>query len=146
MKRRLRPTLALAAIAGLLALWTFALKRPTSYGYLVAIPLHTESAVCADSRDTVVFLSKSRSVEIDGQPIDATAFGSQLERIYRRQVERVMFLKADPELEFQEVVSLIGRAKHAVPNLHIGIVTPAVEKEPCLAIPYRPQPLPLPES
>ena len=100
---------------------------------------------CGDGRDIVVVLPRHNSIQINLDAIDPLVFGSRLHQIYRNRVERVVFLKADSNLEFQEVVSVIDRAQNAVPGLRIGLITPSVEGEPCLAIPLRREPLPLPE-
>ncbi len=54
--------------------------------------------------------------------------------IYRLRAERLLLIKADPNLSFQDVANIIDVANGSVENLFVTLVTPGAEKEPCLFI------------
>ncbi|HEV2022424.1 MAG TPA: hypothetical protein VGQ94_07825 [Terriglobales bacterium] len=146
MKRRLYLTLVLTVVASLLAIRAITRKQFPSQGYAIAVPLHMKPGACGDWRGTLVLLSKQGSIQINQQTIATNAFPSELQQIYRSRTERVLWVKADPQLDAQEVLTVIDHANSAVPDLQIGLLTPTAEKEPCLAIPFPRRPLPLPEK
>ena len=52
--------------------------------------------------------------------------GTRLEEIFKTRAERVVFVKADPDLEYQSVAKAIDAAKGAGID-KVGLMTPGVE-------------------
>ena len=50
---------------------------------------------------------------------------SKLNEIFSTRAEKVMFVKGDPNLDFQAVASVIDSG-HAVGVDHIGLITPKI--------------------
>jgi biopolymer transport protein ExbD len=55
-----------------------------------------------------------------------TRLGPRLEEIFKTRAERVVFVKGDPGLEFQQVAQVIDAAKGAGID-KVGLMTAAVE-------------------
>ena len=55
-----------------------------------------------------------------------TALESELNTIYSMRAEKVMFVKGDPNLDFQAVATVIDMG-HSVGVDHIGLITPKME-------------------
>ena len=58
--------------------------------------------------------------------MDMNRLGARLEEVFKTRAERVVFVKADPDLEFQTVAQAIDIAKGAGID-KIGLMTPKVE-------------------
>ena len=58
--------------------------------------------------------------------MDVARLGPRLEDVFKTRAERVVFVKADPDLEFREVAQAIDIAKGAGID-KIGLMTPRVE-------------------
>ncbi len=77
-------------------------------------------------RTVVIIINKDRSMELNSEPINENTLGPRLEEVFKTRAERVVFVKADPDLEFQLVARAIDIAKGAGID-KIGIMTPKVE-------------------
>lgn len=77
-------------------------------------------------RTVVIIINKDRSMELNTEPITEAKLGARLEEVFKTRAERVVFVKADPDLEFQLVARAIDIAKGAGID-KIGIMTPKVE-------------------
>jgi biopolymer transport protein ExbD len=62
---------------------------------------------------------------INETPVAKTDLESKLNDIYASRAEKVMFVKGDPNLDFQAVASVIDIG-HAVGVDHIGLITPKI--------------------
>ncbi len=82
----------------------------------------TESA----DRTVVIIINKDRSMMLNTETTDENRLGSRLEEIFKTRAERVVFVKADPDLEFQVVARAIDIAKGAGID-KIGLMTAKVE-------------------
>lgn len=122
------PALAIA-IAGFM---TFASFHPST-GFYVELP-HVIRDYCGDLDVTILAMSKEKVLTIDSKPVPRKTLATRLSDIYRLRAERVLFVKADPNLSFQDVASTIDVANGSVENLYVTLVTPGAEKEPCLVI------------
>ncbi len=80
----------------------------------------------ADLRTVVVVINRDGSMQINQEPTDEQRLGPRLEEIFKTRAERVVFVKGDPELEFQQVARVIDIAKGAGID-KVGLMTPAVE-------------------
>jgi len=66
------------------------------------------------------------SYMINETPVAKSDLESKLNEIYSTRAEKVMFVKGDPNLDFQAVASVIDIG-HAVGVDHIGLVTPKMQ-------------------
>lgn len=69
--------------------------------------------------------SGAPSYMINETPVAKTDLESKLNEIYATRAEKVMFVKGDPNLDFQAVASVID-VGHAVGVDHIGLITPKI--------------------
>jgi biopolymer transport protein TolR len=65
------------------------------------------------------------SYMINETPVAKNDLESKLNEIYSTRAEKVMFIKGDPNLDFQEVASVIDMGK-GIGVDHIGIITPKI--------------------
>jgi biopolymer transport protein TolR len=77
-------------------------------------------------RTVVIIIEKDKSMKLNNEPIDEARLGPRLEEVFRTRAERVVFVKADPDLEFQVVARAIDIAKGAQID-KIGLMTPKIE-------------------
>ncbi len=80
----------------------------------------------ADQRTVVVVIERDGSMFINQEPTDETRLGPRLEDIFKTRAERVVFVKGDPELEFQSVARVIDIAKGAGID-KVGLMTAKIE-------------------
>jgi biopolymer transport protein TolR len=62
---------------------------------------------------------------INEKPFPKSGLESELNEIFSSRAEKVMFVKGDPNLDFQAIASVIDIA-HAVGVDHIGLITPKI--------------------
>jgi len=115
--------------------------RPS--GFYVELVAHTSSSECGDGRKIVLQILKGHTFKINSETVLSEDLKGQLREIFRTRAERVLLIRADPDVSFQEVVSAIDAAEGDVTNLHVVLLTPEGEKEPCWVI-KSPPPLPVP--
>ncbi|MGA7522397.1 MAG: biopolymer transporter ExbD [Acidobacteriaceae bacterium] len=91
-------------------------------------PKHQEQQ--QDTRTIVVQIQAGPggqpSYMINNQPFAKNALQEELNTIFSMRAEKVMFVKGDPNLDFQDVASVIDIG-HAVGVDHIGLITPKME-------------------
>jgi biopolymer transport protein ExbD len=64
------------------------------------------------------------------QDVKRSELAQRLEEVFRTRAERLLFVKADPNLPFQSVAEVIDISK---PHVNfVALLTPAVEKGFCL--------------
>ena len=63
------------------------------------------------------------ALSINQQPVEWEALRARLIEIYKTRAERVMFVKADRNIDFEEVANVIDTAHGAFPDMKIGLVT-----------------------
>lgn len=118
------------AIAGFM---TFASFR-TPKGFYVELPAHVYRDNCGDFDLTILEMSKEKLLTINSKPVLRETLATRLSDLYRLRAERLLLVKANPNLSFQDVASIIDVANGSVKNLYVTLVTPGAEKEPCLVI------------
>ncbi|MCZ2153801.1 MAG: biopolymer transporter ExbD [Bryobacterales bacterium] len=79
-----------------------------------------------DDRTVVIQIAADGSLKINDEATDAVRMGPRLEEIFKTRAERVVFVKADPSLEYRNVAQAIDIAKGAGID-KVGLMTPAVE-------------------
>jgi len=77
-------------------------------------------------RTVVIVIDKQKHMKLNQEDIDVTHLGARLEEIFKTRAERVVFVKGDPDLEYQTVAQAIDIAKGAGID-KIGLMTPQVE-------------------
>jgi len=79
-----------------------------------------------DQRTVVIIIDKDKKMHLNNEDITEQALGARLEQIFKTRAERVVFVKADPDLEYETVAKAIDIAKGAQMD-KIGLMTPKVE-------------------
>jgi len=77
-------------------------------------------------RTVVIVIDKDKKMHINNEDTDEQKLGDRLEAIFKTRAERVVFVKGDPDLEYQTVAKAIDIAKGAQME-KIGLMTPKVE-------------------
>ena len=77
-------------------------------------------------RTVVIVIDKDKKMHINNEDTDMQKLGPRLEQIFKTRAERVVFVKGDPDLEYQAVAQAIDVAKGAQID-KIGLMTPKVE-------------------
>jgi len=77
-------------------------------------------------RTVVIVINKDRTMMLNAEPITESNLGSRLEAVFATRAERVVFVKGDPDLEFQAVARAIDIAKGAGID-KVGLMTAKVE-------------------
>jgi biopolymer transport protein ExbD len=77
-------------------------------------------------RTVVIVIDKDKSMHINNEDTDMDKLGPRLEQIFKTRAERVVFVKGDPDLEYQVVARAIDIAKGAQMD-KVGLMTPKVE-------------------
>lgn len=80
----------------------------------------------ADQRTVVIVINKDKSMMINQEPTDETKLGPRLEEIFKTRAERLVFVKGDPDLEYQYVAKAIDIA-HGAGIDKVGLMTQKVE-------------------
>ena len=76
----------------------------------------------SDLRTVVIVLNKDHSMLINAEPTDEARLGQRLEEIFKTRAERVVFVKGDPDLDFQTVAHAIDIAKGAAID-KVGLIS-----------------------
>src|SRR5580698_2812553 len=77
-------------------------------------------------RTVVIVIDKDKSMHINNEDTDMDKLGPRLEQIFKTRAERVVFVKGDPDLEYQVVARAIDVAKGAQMD-KVGLMTPKLE-------------------
>lgn len=77
-------------------------------------------------RTVVIIIDKDKKMHLNNEDTDSKRLGTRLEEIFKTRAERIVFVKADPDLEFQTVAEAIDIAKGAQMD-KIGLMTPKIE-------------------
>ena len=80
----------------------------------------------ANDRTVVIVINKDKTMLINTEATDEAKLGPRLEEIFKTRAERVVFVKGDPDLEFQYVAKAIDIAKGAGID-KVGLMTAKVE-------------------
>jgi biopolymer transport protein ExbD len=78
-------------------------------------------------RTVVIVIEKDKSMKLNQDPITEPRLGARLEEVFKTRAERVVFVKADPDLDFEIVAHAIDIAKGAGID-KIGLMTPKIEE------------------
>ncbi len=81
----------------------------------------------SDVRTVVIQVEKDKTMKINQEVTDEIKLGPRLEEIFKTRAERVVFVKGDPDVEFQYVATAIDIAKGAGID-KVGLMTPKMEE------------------
>ena len=77
-------------------------------------------------RTVVIVSDKDKSMKLNQDPIQESQLQDRLMEVFKTRAERVVFVKGDPDLDFQTVAHAIDIAKGA--NMDkVGLMTPKAE-------------------
>jgi len=79
-----------------------------------------------NDRTVVIIIDKDKKMHLNNEDTDMAKLGNRLEEIFKTRAERVVFIKGDPDLEYQIVAQTIDVAKGAGMD-RIGLMTPKIE-------------------
>lgn len=77
-------------------------------------------------RTVVIIINKDRTMMLNTEPVSEDRLQDRLLDVFKTRAERVCFVKADPDLEFQHVAKAIDIAKGAQMD-KVGLMTAKVE-------------------
>jgi biopolymer transport protein TolR len=77
-------------------------------------------------RTVVIIIDKDKRMHLNNEDTDEDKLGARLEQIFKTRAERVIFVKGDPDLEYETVAKAIDIAKGAAID-KIGLMTPKIE-------------------
>ncbi|HWY47100.1 MAG TPA: biopolymer transporter ExbD [Bryobacteraceae bacterium] len=77
-------------------------------------------------RTVVIVIDKDKKMHLNNEDTDMQKLGARLEDIFKTRAERVVFVKGDPDLDYEVVAKAIDIAKGAGMD-KIGLMTPKVE-------------------
>src|SRR5881296_1534592 len=80
----------------------------------------------ADQRTVVIQIDRNKVMTINQEPTTEQALGARLEEIFKTRAERLIFVKGDPDLEYQYVARAIDIA-HGAEIDKVGLMTAKVE-------------------
>jgi biopolymer transport protein TolR len=80
----------------------------------------------SDQRTVVVVIDKDHHMMINTEETDENRLGPRLAEIFKTRAERVVFIKGDPNLEYQWVAKAIDIA-HGAGIDKVGLMTAKVE-------------------
>jgi biopolymer transport protein TolR len=80
----------------------------------------------SDQRTVVIVIDKDHKMFINQDPVQENVLGTRLTDIFKTRAERVVFVKGDPDLEFQWVAKAIDIA-HGAGIDKVGLMTAKVE-------------------
>ncbi|MCC6538231.1 MAG: biopolymer transporter ExbD [Bryobacterales bacterium] len=100
---------------------------PKGLESLVPQPAPPNQSSAADVRTVVISINKDRTLLINQESSNYETLGERLEEIFKTRAERVVFVKGDPDVEFQYVARAIDIAKGAGLD-KVGLMTPKMEQ------------------
>ena len=77
-------------------------------------------------RTVVIVIDKDKSMHLNQDPIEESQLQSRLVDVFKTRAERVVFVKGDPDLDYQTVAHAIDIAKGAQID-KVGLMTPKAE-------------------
>lgn len=79
-----------------------------------------------NNRTVVIIIDKNKTMMLNQEPITEERLGARLEEVFKTRADRVVFVKGDPDLEYQYVARAIDIAKGAGLD-KVGLMTPKAE-------------------
>jgi hypothetical protein len=80
----------------------------------------------------VLSISKQHSVRLNYGTVPMGSLGDLLKVIFSERYDHTLFVRADPDITFREVLDVLDQAQGAVPDMHFVLLTPGPEETaPC---------------
>lgn len=79
-----------------------------------------------NDRTVVIIIDKDKKMHLNNEDTDEQKLGNRLEEIFKTRAERVVFVKGDPDLDYETVAKAIDIAKGAQMD-KVGLMTPKIE-------------------
>jgi biopolymer transport protein TolR len=89
---------------------------PSPHGFDAAIPQPAKRELPQPDASLVITVTGGNTVRLNDEPIELAALHDRLLVIFRSAPDRPLFLRADPNLEFQQIAQVIDIAKGAGMN------------------------------
>jgi biopolymer transport protein ExbD len=99
---------------------------PKGLDALIPQPPPKDAPPPSVDRTVVIILNKDKSMMLNTEPISEDRLAERLLEVFKTRAERVVFVKADPDLEFQAVAKAIDIAKGAQMD-KVGLMTAKME-------------------
>jgi biopolymer transport protein TolR len=77
------------------------------------IPKKTQTQISEQAPKIVLEIAPDGSMKINTQPVAAGGLEARLREIYTGRSDRLLFVKADPEVIYQEVIAALDAARGA---------------------------------
>ncbi len=78
-------------------------------------------------RTVVVQVLDGNQLKINQEPVTWDQLGNRLVDIFKTRAEKIMFVKADNDIPFQDVAQVFDIARGADPAIQVGILTPKIQ-------------------
>ena len=82
-------------------------------------------------RTVVIEISRTatgeENISINRQPVAPAEVESRIRDIYKARAERVLFIKAANDMDFENVSDIIDAAHAAFPDINVGLITAKIE-------------------
>jgi biopolymer transport protein TolR len=89
-------------------------------------PPPNQKPTLSDQRTVVIVIDKDHHMMINSEPTDENQLGGRLAEIFKTRAERVVFVKADGDLEYHGVAKAIDIA-HGAGIDKVGLMTAKME-------------------
>ena len=89
-------------------------------------PPNTPPPPPGQDRTVVIVIDKDKTMHLNQDAIDVNQLEARLIDVFKTRAERVVFVKGDPDLDFQTVAHAIDIAKGASID-KVGLMTPKAE-------------------
>jgi biopolymer transport protein TolR len=89
-------------------------------------PPNTPPPPPGEDRTVVIVIDKDKSMHLNQDPITERELGTRLIDVFKTRAERVVFVKGDPDLDYEVVARAIDIAKGAQID-KVGLMTPKAE-------------------
>jgi biopolymer transport protein ExbD len=124
--------LLILTLSATVGFWGWNRLSRRSTGIYVGLPAHTSDPECAFS-SIVLNISKPHSVKLNYDSVRFESLPATLKHVYGERYDQILFVRADSDVTFQDVMEIIDSARRAVPDVHLILLTPGLERiQPCL--------------
>jgi biopolymer transport protein ExbD len=99
--------------------------HPRSAGIYVQLPADSPRLGFSN---LVLTISKQYSVKINYDPVPIESLADRFKVRYGLRYKHVLLIRADPDVNFQEVMDVIDVAQGAVADMQLVVITPRAKK------------------
>jgi biopolymer transport protein TolR len=109
----------------------------TSRGFPVVVAF-SRLGECGDGRIVIVEVLRGGSLRLNSEDVKRDLLETRLHDIFQTRVERVVFIRADPEVPYGQVAEAIDVASRQVDYVAILPHSVRLGLDRCLSIPVKP--------